>query len=360
MFLRALLLVLLCLHPGCTGGPDKSDARDDTSGSDTGSAIDDTSDSGGKGNVAELRFSTAPYGTWRVGAWLGHVVGDELELSSEAFSRAVTGQVMEVELPEPDSAWQGDLWSGSTGAAFSWFAYEDTNGDGDRDGAEPMFAASTRLLILSRHGAWGAGETDSTARSGLPVSRPLEDGFDLHVFPERTPLVLSGTVALSIADPANARFGTINFIEYLLGGSVAGRPIDTVLPDPYSFTFTDDLDALRITLTPISSMEIGIEGPMAYEDTDGTGDFTAGDVQVGNICAGDQPVVLVYVPPILSVESANEMMSLGFALGWNGVRADPDSWDPTATPPLVWELLPHADFLTTLASDTACGPIPFG
>jgi hypothetical protein len=173
-------------------------------------------------------------------------------------------------------------------------------------------------------------------------------------------LVLSGTVALSNADPANARFGTYSFLEYLVGLSVAGRPIDTVLPDPYSFTFTNDLDAVRITLTPISSMEVGVEGPMAYEDLDGTGDFTAGDVQVGNICVGDQPVILVYVPPILSVGSANEMMSLGFGLGWNGIRANPDSWDPTATPPLEWELLPHADFQTTLASDTACGPLPFG
>ncbi len=359
MFLRATLWVLLAAHSGCTPGKNKSDARDDTAGSDTGSAPDDTGGSDGKGNVAELRFSEAPYGSWRVGAWLGHVVGDELELSSEAFSQAVTGQVMEVQLPEPDSAWQGDLWSGSTGAAFSWFAYEDTNEDGDRDGAEPMFAASTRLLILSQHGAWGAGETDTTARSGLPDSRPLEDGFDLQVFPDRSPLILSGTVALSNADPANARFGTYGFAEYLMGGSVAGRPFDEVLPDPYSFTFTDDLDALRVSLTPISTMEIGIECPMAYEDSDGTGDFTAGDVQVGNICVGDQPTVLVYVPPILSVGSANEMMSLGFGLGWNGVTAVPDSWDPDATPPLEWELLPHAEFLTSVASDTACGPILF-
>jgi hypothetical protein len=360
MFLRSPLLLFLVALPGCTGAQNKSDGREDTSGRDTGSVLDDTGGSDGKGNLAELRFSEVSYGNWRVGAWLGHVVEDELEISSEVFSWAVTGQVMEVELPEPDSAWQGDLWSGSTGAAFSWFAYEDTNEDGNRDGAEPMFAASTRLLILSQHGAWGAGETDSNARSGVPDSRPLGDGFNLQVFPERAPLVLSGTVALSTADPSVARFGTINFLEYLTGGSVGGRPFDTALPDPYSFTFTDDLDALRITLTPISSMELGVEGPMAYEDADGTGDFTAGDVQVGNICVGDQPVVLVYVPPILSVGSANEMMSLGFAMGWNGVRADPDSWDPTATPPLEWELLTHADFLITLASDTDCGPIPFG
>jgi hypothetical protein len=359
MFLRAQLLVSLVILPGCAGGQNKSDDRDDTSGSDTDSALDDTGGSDGKGNLAELRFSEIPYGNWRVGAWLGHVVEEELALSSEAFSHAVTGQVMEVELPEPDSAWQGDLWSGSTGAAFSWFAYEDTNEDGDRDGDEAMFAASTRLLVLSQQGAWGAVEPDSTGTSGLPGSHPLEEGFDLHVFPERAPLVLSGTVALSNVDPSTARFGTISFLEYLTSGSVAGRPIDTVLPDPYSFTFTDDLDALRITLTPFSSMEIGVEGPMAYEDTDGSSDFTAGDVQVGNICAGDKPVVLVYVPPVLSVGSADEMISRGFALGWNGVRADPDSWDPTATPPLEWELLPHADFLTMQVSDTACGPMPF-
>jgi len=284
---------------------------------------------------------------------VAYVQDDEIQHTSQEISYAITGQQMEIELWSPSTELLGKTWSSDQGVIFFLAAYPDRNGNAEKDPDEAILSLSTRVLLFeisedNPKGEWLLAETNDSTRSDLPTRLPLSEGIPMASLKPRTPVTLSGTVELSNTGGASVRAGAISYYEWLTEVPLPGRPLDEPVTDTFSFTLAQDLDAARLGDYPAwTSLRIGVEVPMPYQDADGTNDFSAGDVQLGWTCIGNLHTALIYVPDLTDVPSAIEASSLSLAPGWNGIEVDSSA--------LTWRILSAAETTNLVMSDTLCG-----
>jgi hypothetical protein len=91
-------------------------------------------------------------------------------------------------------------------------------------------------------------------------------------------------------------------------------------------------------------MEIAIEFPLPYLDTDGSGGFTMADQIEGGVCYGSEPMGFFYIPGVPDLMQAAMSQMSGMSAGWMPLAGFSEGSDPTPlTPEQVADLVITAD-----------------
>lgn len=342
-------MLLLALLVGCNGDPAETDGDtdvEDTDPADTDVEDTDTDEVPADRIVIDVRADAAGQPRWKIAAVLAKLesngsVTEQKELAvvdASSLPVAVT-----IDPPTGDDISQ--ISDTTTGALLFWVLYDDADGSGARDGAEPILGTSNEVLAWIEDGAqfdriW-VGLSLDLIGDGSPDIFDAFEGFDVAVFGHRDALTIGGTGTTVTPD----RLALLSVAEIDGETPLPSRPYDAAWAgDPWSLTVDAPLAPERWYESDLG-VEIGLEVPVAATDVNGDGDYDPGETVLANACHDTLPAGLLFVPDALELTGALTLHAVGFDVGWNLVAITGDNEIP--------EPIPDADATSLVFGDCA-------
>lgn len=329
-----LLLLLACTDDKDTGHTHSDTGHSHDSGDGDSGHSHETGDSGGD--------SAGPGGTELTFEWSGDATGATLVLTRMfdpynpifaelLVSEAVTESPMVVLVPDPPEwnlAEDGDHGENHLHYGEYAVSLHLDDGDGVPETGETFVGLATRVLLYYTGGdppddynegwnAYGLGEEGTV---------PMLDTAPLEAVPVER---LSGADAVALSGTWGGEVAGDGIAAVSASGEVlADGPLGaawTLAPAPP--VSTDAIEAAGDVTGAVAALQV-------YQDSDGSGGYSAGDVVSGVVCTPEgQGVALVWVDTPLSMKAAWSLIpwSAGGAAwplqpGWNVQVAEASGW----------------------------------
>ncbi len=349
MYRKGIVLVsLLAFLVGCPSGEDngepdvgvEEDVLDDVSedadpgedvGEDVGEDAGEDPDAGEEVEdlMIQIRYTDSHDGSWRVGAFLFHIEeagGDEFPvLIGESASVPLDDEIVNLTIPAPGPEDFGPLFDGMEGAAWVLAAYADEDGDGVRGDDEPVEAIRGGVILFPSEDI-PEDEVVANTWVGLDVSIDdevtlidLEAPIDLTALATRMEVTIGGTISAELLAGVT-HLGSVSLSE--TGAEIGPNPpiLEPLTTEAWEVTIDEPLDDERLleheAATPLP---FSVERPVAFEDTEGTGQLVNPAQFRAHTCDsdGEEIMVLLYLPEVLDPTQALFVHLFGMARGWN-------------------------------------------
>lgn len=318
--LALCLLVAACAGDDATSPTDMDTSTTDTSDTspptDTSADLDVTVEVSGaqpQARVALLR------GTFDGLFVLEEVVGDE-----------PAANTLTATLDEPDST-----------SLFLAVLYDDADGSGTYDG-DPIHGVSEMTRSWTPEDGWVANQWSSDEKTP-PAELPLDSSIELPSMYAPAPTVTAPVDVSKLSQPD--RLTTVSAFDGVrtdLAGAMFDLPVAGV---KVSATPPAQPDATRFA-SP-DGLPLVLEWVIAIEDVDDSKSYTAGDALAAWMCAGSDPVGLLYVEPETDPGVAFFHALFGVPYGWRAIRGFGPDGEVLA--------LDETELAALVISDTACG-----
>jgi hypothetical protein len=219
--------------------------------------------------------------------------------------------------------------------------FDDADGDATHDDDE-VYVGVSRLWPVWIEGdpppeyadaglvaGWNAIELDFASEGEFAVGDPMAIPLAADLWPAES-IEIGGSYA-GTTPMGSQRLTLISGVA-MEGGDITDLLYDGALTDPWSISVSGDAPESHMVDQPEFGLTMAWEYPFTYADNDGSGGPSDGDLPVSFACIGREYVLLYWMSPATTVETAftyaYSWSLYGWTPGWFAASVDPMAPEP--------------------------------